>query len=57
MATPPQRRTNTLPSFDDLVKNYPTVDSVVALKKLIGGGADDTGAGVSHWLGGANGDT
>ncbi len=60
MAIPPEMtRRHRLPPFDDLVKNYPTVDSVIALKKMIGGGADDTGEppGPRQWLGGANGDT
>jgi hypothetical protein len=47
------------PSFDMLVANYPDPRKlgVVALKQLIGGGADDTKPNASHWLGGANGDT
>ena len=48
------------PSFDLLVHAYPTPHNynVHALKKLIGGGADDTNAPPSQqWLGGDHGDT
>ena len=48
------------PSFDTIVHAYPSPKtySVHSLKKLIGGGADDTFAPPSQqWLGGDHGDT
>jgi len=47
-----------LPPFDKLMNNYPFNQSVVALKTMIGGGANDTNAPPQgQWLGGATGDT
>lgn len=50
--------TPSLPPFPALVAHFPNMLSVVTLKRLIGGGADDLDAPPGQqWLGGANGDT
>lgn len=47
-----------VPSFDTLVANYPKDPSAANVKKLIGGGIDDTSAPPDQqWLGGPDGDT
>lgn len=51
---------NNRPSFDDLVRAYPSplAYSAGAVKRLIGGAIDDTGAPpADQWLGGEEGDT
>jgi hypothetical protein len=47
-----------LPPFDKLAAHYPYKQTVLLLKKTIGGAVDDTKAAPDkQWLGGASGDT